>query len=310
MDSLVTMFFPVILLGGVGVAWVLARLNSLDISHTRAKQKTVIAEYTVPDKLTPGELGYIIDGVFGANELLATLSVLYAHGLIDLRPVRTDDFWVIAQPEQSSAPALDDGESAVLGYLRSIPQGRALWSQLRSALSDVAGARSDFDEAIMGSLVGKELLSRAGLTAQLFRIRFASVVIAAIGFTAVAFRAYLWLHMALGSDARSDGFASLDRQIAIGVVAIAALVLWGCCLSYANLLVYIYTRRDGVPDGATPALRELWPEVAGFQLFLRETEYVRLQHDRNPKDPSLPYCLALGLDPGFIRALQGQDTPD
>jgi hypothetical protein len=72
---------------------------------------------------------------------------------------------------------------------------------------------------------------------------------------------------------------------------------------YANLLAYIYINRNGVPEGATDKLRTVWPDVAGYQLFLKETEYVRLQHDSNPRDPSMAYCLALGLDPGFIQSL-------
>jgi hypothetical protein len=101
----------------------------------------------------------------------------------------------------------------------------------------------------------------------------------------------------------NGGFAALNNDFAHFAIGVAAILVWLVYFAYANLLVYIYEHRDGVPVGATDSLRELWPEVAGFQLFLKETEYVRLQHDTNPTDPSMAYCLALGLDPEFIKSL-------
>jgi hypothetical protein len=294
------------------VGLLIARLEAIVRASFEARKRshvhTIIAEYTVPDQLTPAELGYIIDAVFGSNELLATIAWLYAANLVRLQPDEDGtDFSITPISAEATVPtAIGDAESSVLGYVRSLPGESIRWSQLGSALGTITGIRSDFEEAVLGSLVSKGLLLRGGMAGLLFRRRRASLLVAVLGTIAVGAPLYRWGHHMLvaGKDTIGAGYMGIDRGVSILLFIPVLAMLWLGWYAYANLFAYVYTHRDGVPVGGTKLLNQLWPVVAGYRLFLSETEYVRLQHDRNPRDPAFAYCLALGLDAGFVRSLK------
>lgn len=288
---------------GVGVllAWLAAKVSALAEGRRLSARHTVIAEYDAPSQLSAAELGYIIDATFGTNELLATIAQLYAKGAVQLRQLDGGDFLIT--PSKEDAGAVDDAEASVLGYLRGLPEAKVAWSQLKSVVSDVAGEQADFADAVLGSLVAKGLLYSGALSGMLLRRRLISLALATACTVAVGMPLYLWGHLQVTTTGLNSGFAGLDSGVAMLLFIPLLAVVWFIWFVYANLLIYIYTRRDGIPTGATEQLQMLWPDVAGFRLFLQETEYVRLQHDRNARDPSMAYCLALGLDPGFIRSL-------
>jgi hypothetical protein len=153
-------------------------------------------------------------------------------------------------------------------------------------------------------LLCKGLLGRRAVNAILFRKRFIAAVVALLGTAVVTAPLYGWGRAGLSNTGLNAGFSGIDRGVALMLLVPIVALVWLVWFMYINLLAYVYLHRSGIPLGATDKLRALWPDVAGFQLFLQETEFVRLQHDRNPLDPSMAYCLALGLDPGFIRSLK------
>ena len=114
---------------------------------------------------------------------------------------------------------------------------------------------------------------------------------------------YLWGSVETSTTGLNGGFETLDKQISLLALIPAAIIIWLVFFIYANLAVYLYVHRAGMPVGATSQLKDIWPDVAGYKLFLQETEYVRLQSDQDSRDPAMAYCLALGLDPGFISSL-------
>jgi hypothetical protein len=285
---------------GALLAYLLSWVSRLKEREKKNGKHTVIAEYVAPTQLSPAELGYIIDAKFGSNELLATIAELYAKGLVKLSPLTADDFSIVATDTQGSA---DDSESSVLGYLRGMPGATSTWQKFNSLLSNSSGAKADFEDSVLGSLVGKGLLDRSVFNGILQHGKRGSMVAAAVITGLVVWGAFSWekLHMYASTPV---GYVDLDRFVWHLLIIVLSLPLWFLLFLYIDLLANIYRRRDGIPFGATHELARLWPEVAGFQLFLQETEYVRLQHDRNAKDPSMAYCLSLGLDPGFIKSLK------
>lgn len=287
-----------------------ARLTAIVRAGFRAgklrRAHTIIAVYDAPERFTPGELGYIIDAVFGSNELLATVAWLYSVGLVRLQPDENGrDFIISASTDENIVP-IGDAESSVLGYIRSLANKSIRWSELDTRLGSALGLQADFEQAVLDSLVGKGLLYRGGVAAVLFRKRAGAAVFATLATTATGAPIFLWAHGILRASIRTigTGYMGIDRGVSIMLLVPAIIALWLGWYTYTNLLIYVYIHRNGVPLGGTRLLNELWPQVAGYQLFLRETEYVRLQHDRNTHDPSMAYCLALGLDPGFVRSLK------
>jgi hypothetical protein len=287
---------------GLVVARLVAALRALLRRRQQIVERTVIAEYAVPDKLSPAELGYVIDGTFGSNELLATIAQLYAKDAVQLTALPAGDFSIRVSPVGEELQ-IDDSESAVLGYLRSLPAGETRWGQMNSVVSDTAGAQADFEDAVLSSLVVKGLLQRAALASLLFRKRLASAFAALVATVAIMLPWRIHEHQAVAATGLSSGYAAIDDDTNLLVMGVATLVVWLLSFMYCNLLAYVYVHHDGVPTGATEELMDLWPDVAGFRLFLKETEFVRLQHDLNPRDPAMAYCLALGLDPGFVDSL-------
>ncbi len=287
---------------GVLLARLLAWLTASSQRQLLVQRHTVIAEYDAPKLLSPAELGYIIDASFGTDELLATLASLYAKGAVTLQATARDDFTITVINDDTKRD-VDDGEAMLLGYLRTMLRSQTTWGKLSSLVSDAAGPKADFQAAILQSLVTKRFLLENALTGVLLRKRLVAMIIATLGSLAVLMPVYHWGHVGIDSTNLAPGFAGIDRGVAVLVLIPLAVIVWLGWFMYANLLAYVYSQRDGVPTGATKDLRDLWPDVAGFQLFLEETEYVRLQHDPNPTDLAMPYCLALGLDPGFIASL-------
>lgn len=281
-----------------GLAWISAKSEIHSLNSTR----TVIAEYDAPDLLSPAELGYIIDATFGTNELLATIARLYAKGAVEIKPLNAHDFSIKAVNDDMKRQ-VDDVEAALIGYIRTMLRSETTWSKLSSLLSDVAGPQADFEESTLQGLVTKGLLYRNVFKVVLFRKRIMACVVASLCWLAVLIPVYLWGLRGVDNTNLSAGYTGIDKGVSLLLFIPVAAVAWLAFFMYANLLAYIYLDRNGVPEGATDKLRATWSDVAGFQLFLKEAEYVRLQHDTNPLDSSMAYCLALGLDPGFIRSL-------
>lgn len=289
---------------GPVLARVLAALNALATRRQQAAARTVIAEYAAPGKLSPAELGYVIDATFGSNELLATIAQLYAKDAVQLTALSAEDFSIRAAPADNLQ--VDDSESAVLGYLRSLPDGEVRWSELNSVVSDTAGAQADFEDAVLSALVVKGLLRRSAFSGLLFRKRLAAAVSATLLAGGLTLPLFLASRQAAATSGLASGYAGIDKGVGLLLLAPVFGLLWLISFMYGNLLAYVYLHHDGAPTGATEELEGLWPEVAGFRLFLKETEFVRLQHDLNPRDPAMAYCLGLGLDPGFVASLPSE----
>lgn len=279
-------------------AWIRAKSET----HALYSKGTVIAEYDAPDLLSPAELGYIIDATFGTNELLATIARLYSKSAVILKSLSDHDFSITAVNDDSERQ-VDDVEAALLGYMRTTLRSETTWSKLSSMLSDVAGPQADFEDSTLQGLVTDGLLYENVFRVVLLRKRAMAFAVATLCSLAVLVPMYVWGIRNVDSTSMSSGYTGIDRGVSLLLFIPVAVAVWLVWFTYANLLAYIYINRNGVPVSSTDKLRAVWPDVAGFRLFLKETEYVRLQHDSNPRDPSMAYCLALGLDPGFIRSL-------
>lgn len=265
------------------------------------RQHTVIAEYEAPKMLSPAELGFIFNQEFARNELLATIVRLYQLRAVALQPEH-NDIAIMVRPEH---PALDDTESTVYGYIDEPASGQAAiyWGQLDSWLSSVAGARDDLEESVVRSLAGKGYLVGNTITRQLFRKRVTSLILATI-LTALALLPFVYsLHIRQDAATLGPGFEEVDEQFTWLLVGLLAIVGWIGCFVLANLIAYEFYKYRGIPGAATPALKTLWPDVAGYRLFLRETEFPRLKIAPDAGDPAIAYCIALGLDPGFINSI-------
>jgi|GEM_PF-3347149 len=287
---------------GVLTTWFCAKLRALSERRRLSARHTVIAEYESPKQLSAAELGYIIDAAFGNNELLATIVQLYGKGVVQLHLLGNDNFMITPNAEDKGT--VDDAEASVLGYLRSLPSGGADWKQLKSAVSDVAGQQADFEDAVLGSLVEKGFLYPGSLAGQLFRKRIVSVLVATFGTFAAGLPIYLWGQTQVSESGMAAAFVGIDKGVGVLLYLPVLALIWLLGLAYINLLTLIYTQRNGTPTGATEQLRKLWPDVAGYRLFLQETEFVRLQHDPDMHDPAFAYCLALGLGLDITRNLK------
>lgn len=281
------------MISGIVLTLLLATMAALLFRQVQ-RRRTVIAEYEAPKQLSAAELGYLIDATFGSNELLATLAQLQIKGALTLVPRGSSDFMVHLAAD--AKPPVDDGEASVLGYLQSLPTNQISWTSLRSALSATVGPQADFESSVLQSLAAKGFLRSTYFGELLF-----GDVVARVSALILAIVCIVPLYHF--DAAASSSFAGLDEGIVHMVLWLAVLPLWFLWELYLSLARYLYRMHDGVPTRATPLLHALWPDVAGYRLFLKETAFVRLQHDTNAFDPAMPYCVALGLDPGFIKSL-------
>ncbi len=305
-----THFAPIIVLavivGLLPLIWILGTIAGFFEARTRQAKQTVVAEYEAPSRLSAAELGFIVDKTFGHNELLATVAQLYAKGAVILAPLSKEDFSIVPLPDSVTIDAsLDDNESGVLGYIRGQAQsGESLrWSQLDTLSGELAGVQADFEATTLEGLVNKGLLYPNVFQSLTKRRR-----LPAIGFALlVCISLFLiFLHFTKENTGTSAGFQSVDHEVTLLALLLPVLITGLLCYLYANFLAFVYYRRAGQPVTATSGLQLLWADVAGFQIFLKETEYVRLQSVCDPKDASMAYCLALGLDPGFIDSLRSK----
>lgn len=301
-DATLQILTGIALIGGLVAARSLGALSSWIRSRRRTADHTIVAEYQALAVMTPAELGYCIDGNFGDNELFATILWLYAHDLVTLS-AKGNDIMIGAINAQNET-SIGDVESMVLGCVRSAPLGVISWHGLSSNVAKITGVQSDFKSAVVASMADKGLLEQGGLVLMLFRIRLVSILFATVAWAAFCIPLYIIIQPNFQSTYYQTEAMRLDRDVSILALMPVVVALWFGCYMYANLALHLYARHDGVPTGATKALNQLWPDVAGFQLFLKQTEFVRLQHDLDLKDPSLPYCLALGMDPGVYKALK------
>jgi hypothetical protein len=282
------------------IAWLLARLTAIRQTRRLQRDETVIAEYEAPERLTPAELGYVLDKDFQHNELLATIAQLYAKKAVKLHAAGKD---FVIEATARDITELDDIESTVLGYLRSHPDRKVRWSELDTIESTVAGAESDFETATLQSLIAKGFMYDNVFNDTLLHKRIMSLIIATV--CSLGLIIPLLVHALASNDAASIGqeYAKVSRGVLLMVLVPLAGAVWAMVFVYANVIAYIYYSQAGLPIGATPTLRALWPGVAGYRLFLQETEFVRLKSAPDSLDPALAYCLALGLDPGFVCSL-------
>jgi hypothetical protein len=175
---------------------------------------------------------------------------------------------------------------------------------VNSLSSEVAGTETDFQDSVIDELSEKGLIDRGSYLHVLRERKYLTLGISFVLSLTIFIVPLLLMINQANSVGTSRGFVVLDKQIG-GLMLLPLLALtWAVCYWFCNLTAYIYFRNAGLPTGATSLARHMWAEILGYREYVKTVEYNRLLADNSLADPSYPYCIAFGLDPGVVDAIK------
>lgn len=266
------------------VVELLAWLTQRGIRAKMSFNRTVIAEYDAPKHLSACEIGYLVDHRFGDNELRAALVTMAQKGLVTIDTSPAD--WVINRKANISSKVLV--EQIVLDSLRSEQR----WSDISSTLSKDRGLQNNFEAAVLGDLASKDYV-RANGAAELDNAQRLVIVVATflvmLGTLLIPLQV---MHLTAGSSSLDSGFAAIDG-VGVNILLLPLyLIVWVALFRYTKYLVRHYFSQSGIPFGATPKLKQLLPEIYGFQEFIMTVETPRYRQAEAVSNAAAPFVEA------------------
>lgn len=270
-------FVGAALLALLALAWVVFEKLRYRIRRGR---ETIIALYEPPDKLTPAELGYLLDNKGNLTEVTATLIDLATRGFMKI---------------EQTAPG-------------------GLFKKAKYALTKTAGKGTlvDYEQELYGAVFSKgttvtmDTLDKVKMSAAVtsFQTKLRKRL-EDRGYYAKPRRRWPWLllplalvvagiHIVLGIDQHING----------------AIVTWGALTPIGSAIFGLYAMLNSEP---TVAGIHQWASVEGFKDFLTVTEKDRLKFTDAPeKTPKLfsrmlPFATALGVEKDWARQFEGID---
>lgn len=275
-------------------------LLTKNIKNFLKHRSVIVAQYDAPDGLGPAEVGFLLDGSFGPNELLA--------GIIGMYQTKKLVISVSKNGLRATLPArrpknLDDYEAAIYTFVEN-KKGSYDLKLVNTFGDEYAGLQADLSQLVTQSLTAKGFIDRSRRLKidddnRSLILKFSFIESAL--FIGLLFSSSIILLTAPGSP--GDGFAKIDAGASKFVLLTGVLVGWPFFYGISLLAFSLFYHLAGIPLGSTYQLRETWPQVEGYKDFIKTVEYERLRTDNNIMDASYPWCLALGLDPGLAEAL-------
>ena len=232
----------------------LSRIRLSRLYHSR----TILAEYEPPAGLTPAELGYMYDAKIKSNEFIATAFDLEYKNIIIIDVAGGLSLPVDASTKQPLKPH----EEFIVAII-----GRGEYTSL---FQDVSLLNTHtFKQAVSQSLVAQGLI-RPHL--------YQRLLIGILKMTRLVFFFYsalIVLFFAIFKFAPSTS---------IGVILfVSAMMFVGFTALFAPLyvflgavLTYIYVKLDGMCWIGTKLLKQTWPDIEGYRMYIKQAQLNRL----------------------------------
>ncbi|MCR4797089.1 MAG: DUF2207 domain-containing protein [Lachnospiraceae bacterium] len=315
------------------ISVVLALLAALLwVLYGRDEKIIETVEFYPPEGMTPGELGYAIDGVLDDKEMMTTVLYLADKGYISIKP---DDKEFIFEKQKNA----DENEPRhIKTFLDGMFSGRKHFKTKKVP----SGFRSDFDDA--KAELEEDYSEKFGdvTTFGSTLARLACLILNAINFAAFPMildwefdGIYLAVFPVVISSAAmifawvgTLSFKINTKKILFRIVAAALaiatqviLVLW-LYDAYPKGLYYYAFMASGfvifffslIMEKRTPENAKLMGKAFGFANFIRDAEYDRLV-TLSEADPQyyyhiLPYAAVLGMETAWSKRFENIKIPN
>lgn len=241
----------------------------------RLQQRTVIAEYEPPHNLAPAEMGFMYDAKLSSAEVFGTMVSLEHKGLV-----------VISENEKGLQIT---GAKPVLPDLKEFE--KLILQHCTNHLGQNIDHRMLKSIRIKADLVIKKQLQVQGYlattTEQIKKsfLRLGLIMLGLIALTA------LITHPSTASGISTLIFFTIFLLPVYFVMSI--------------FLYFVIQKVAGEPWLGTPKLKQVWPDIEGFRLFIQQVELDNLQFDSENtkgiiKNKTLPFAIALGFNTGWL----------
>lgn len=232
------------------------------ISRLRLKRmsraRTIVALYESPKGLTPAEIGYIYDASLGNHEVVATVFDL------EYRDIATID-----QKGGVSINAITVGAQQLKSHekfiMRCITRG-----EYTSVLQNLSIVNMQlFKQQVNMGLVSKDLV-RAQFYLRVF-----------FGGLKMIRNVFFFYSSLIVLSVSSLFFVS---PLSVGeILLVGTISLIGFTLLFApfyvilgSILTFMYIRLDGMRWIGTKRLRQTWPDIEGYRMYIRQAQLNRL----------------------------------
>jgi uncharacterized protein (TIGR04222 family) len=271
-----------LLLALVGSATILPAIIIASVARKRAeiymkqRKDTVIAQYDPPLGLSPAEIGYLYDLKCDDTEVRATLFSLERRGAIKIID------------EKNIAVVVDDSKTKLNDYEKI-----AIDLTYRNKESNATLA--DFCRAVGASLTVKGYVIKNGTDEKVKRIMLFYCLVIAV----------LALGATISQIPESKGNVIYLVSTIFSSTIVVVYIFWPFILFAGYLLYKLWSKIVGNYWLGPKALRQLWPELEGYRMFIMQTDLDNIQFDSKNNESerltweSLPYVLAFNAKTGW-----------
>lgn len=287
MDFLIYSIIPAYLVIG-GIFWALGIITKKSEIRSRRQrllaENTIIAEYTPPPNLRPGEIAYLYDQSVDTQEYLSTLFDLELRGYLTLTPG--------SSPGLIRATATDKKVTALMNY-----ESELYYTAIRAETN--MKHYGSWTERLWGSqfdnLIDLDLQQKGLLNPIQENTTYTSrMSLGLMGF------ALLWCMFFVIYGDGIQTYEDLDKFLTIWIMIFifAGLVVLTVPFIAFGYRVFKKARRLAK---MTDALEELWPELEGYRRYVAAVELNRIQFKNKDQEElalneAQPYAIAFNLD--------------
>lgn len=247
--------------------------------HKKRKEfrQLIIAEYEVPDDLSPAEIGYMFDSRLGRKELLATIVSLEQQHLLEVKSGAFGVMWLSLGTSKSDT--LRPHEQWVVDAVSRQPSGLMLRSL----------KMKQFQSTVKASLVSRGYISEQKASIDYGAQR------SIIAYFAISLLCLIVLIRL--SDSLST---ALVIYFFFGLLFLPVFIILGIVAGT------IYNAIVGQPGIWTKKQQRVWPDVQGYRDYVEQVELDNLQFEsreleQRSKNNALPYAIALGFNTEWRR---------
>ncbi|MEN9406832.1 MAG: hypothetical protein RLZZ455_48 [Candidatus Parcubacteria bacterium] len=290
------LFLGVLLLGAVGIAFVIWLKNGRDMTYMGkglfvssdnerirgvGEHETVVVEYTPPEKLRPAEIGVLSDERADTLDVVATIIDLAGRGYLSITEVEKS--WMFGSTDyllkrkKTETKELVPYEKMLFERLFDGKDEVKVSSLKQKFYTDLADVKKSLYERVVSEkLFPKNPESVRGIYLVL------GIVLLILGFV---FFSYV-----------VNGESPYPVSVAISVVALGVFFL---------ILTPFMSRR-------TAKGREMYRRIRGYRLFIStaETHRQKFFEKKNLFNEVLPYAIVFGLTAKFAQAMKDIGLPE
>ncbi len=242
------------------------------------RSKTIIAMYESPVGLSPAEIGYLYDMKLQSREFVATLFDLEHRNYLVING--------------------EGGIMTVANTTNDLKPHEALLIQMISKnelhnINDTItpGGLLMFSKLVRDSLINLELMNRSLIRG--YVVRALKITLFVSPLTTTLF--IVWLAIATGIGPDLIVMFVLLMSLAFLIFFLPFYILLGI------ILTVIYVRIDGARWIGTKKLRDIWSDIEGYKIFIKQTQAERLRFANEElkatsKERDLAYAIAMNIN--------------